>query len=327
MRKKILYVLFNTKPCGGNQVVFEHANRLIAKGHVVEIAVLYGGKPSWFALQVPCRNIVQSFLLFKPDIVVATFWITAYICLLFPAKKYYFLQALEETFYTHWFFKLLVRLTYRLPYRKIAVSHYIKDYLSHYDAEHITIIPSIGIETNVSHLKRKRPHTKTILSVVSWYKPYKGLDTLVNVVENVKKRYKEYSFTLISFESKPYKEHVFDQFISNPSKVVLQKLYQDADILLNTSSSEGFLIPGLEAMANGSLLITTNSGGINEYANTKNAIILSKVEDLWEKNILRNIETHTKYRQTIIREGMKTAQKYNWKDIINLLSYTYMKLK
>jgi len=60
----------------------------------------------------------------------------------------------------------------------------------------------------------------------------------------------------------------------------MQKIYKTADILLLTSSREGFPMVIMEAMANGVVVITTNVGGISEHiTNGENGILVSSIEE------------------------------------------------
>ena len=83
-----------------------------------------------------------------------------------------------------------------------------------------------------------------------------------------------------------------------------------------TSRTEGMPIPGVEAMASGCLFITTNSGGVLEYAkNQVNSIVLEKPEDLWEKDIIEELINNPNKMRKLILNGHITASEY-WEDNI-----------
>ena len=158
-----------------------------------------------------------------------------------------------------------------------------------------------------------------ILSVVSSYSFTKGIDLLIRAAKKIKYLHPDYCFTLVSPESKSAGV-VFDRFISNPKPIKLAKLYQESDILLSTGRSEGFFLPGLEAMACGCIFITTDSGGILNYAaNKKNCLILNSLEDLWEKDLIEILMSDDKLKQTLIQNGYKTVKRYKWEKIIDRL--------
>ena len=75
-------------------------------------------------------------------------------------------------------------------------------------------------------------------------------------------------------------------------------------------------ITGLEAMACGCLFITTDSGGVKNYAiNDYNSIIISQPKDIWEKKIIEHLFKNEKKVEMLINNGYKTANQY-WEDNI-----------
>ena len=52
-RLRVIYVTEDTGVGGGHRDIFEHLNRLRARGHDAELWTL-GGRPDWFELTVPC---------------------------------------------------------------------------------------------------------------------------------------------------------------------------------------------------------------------------------------------------------------------------------
>src|SRR5205807_3680587 len=78
---RIIYVTEDTGVGGGHRDVFEHLNRLAARGHDVSLYTL-GGPPEWFPLGVPVRSFADyrelSGALADVDAIkVATWWMTA----------------------------------------------------------------------------------------------------------------------------------------------------------------------------------------------------------------------------------------------------------
>lgn len=162
----------------------------------------------------------------------------------------------------------------------------------------------------------KRGKKVDVLSVMSWYNQHKGPDVLDEVVKKLKSKHNNYRFTLISREKKPYST-IFDEFYSNPKPKTIAKLYYRSDILLATSRSEGFFIPGLEAMACGCLFVTTNSRGVLDYAkNNVNAIIITNPDDIWKDDLIEKLLNNPSKANSLKREGHITAEKYSIENII-----------
>ncbi len=331
-KPSISYLTFNTRRNGGNKVIFEHVNRLRKKGYSIRLYSILGKQPDWFTLDVKIQSLFSFFKSSFTDIVVATFWPTAYIIFLLRVKhKFHFVQGWEEDFHTNIILKKLARYAIRLPLEKITISKFLERQINLYGNKtkpihrirHYEVDKSIFQPRRVSFNKESSKNIH-ILSVISRYKWYKGVDILHQIIVKLKKSYSNYDFTLVSNEQKPY-SLIFDHFISNPSPHHLAKIYQNSDFLLVTSRTEGFFIPGLEAMATGCILVTTNCGGIEEYAkDKKNAVILKDIRDLWRKNIIESLMKNRKLKGEIIADGYKTVNCYKWKNSIEDLEKIYL---
>jgi glycosyltransferase involved in cell wall biosynthesis len=96
--------------------------------------------------------------------------------------------------------------------------------------------------------------------------------------------------------------------------------------LLATSRTEGFFIPGLEAMASGCLFVTTNNRGVLDYAkNNRNSIIVSSPDEIWTKDIIENLIENPLKINYLIKEGYKTANKYSVENIVDELEELLIK--
>jgi GT2 family glycosyltransferase len=309
------YLIYSTKNNTGNFVIFNQVNKLLEQDYSVSVYTLGNGKQNWFELYVKIHNFIKSYFQPKPDIIVSTFWPTAYIALFMKAeKKISFSQDWGEDLHNFCLFKMAAKYSYKLPGEKIVISKYLANKIKEINPKtNINIIKNSVIDNNIFK-PNKKSKTKNspirILSIISWYTNAKGPDVLAKVATKLKKMHSNYKFILISRENKPYSE-VFDEFYSNPSKITIKKLYHKADFLLSTSRSEGLYLPGLEAMACGIPFITTNSGGVKDYAiNYYNAVILKRPEDLVRMNLIDKLIKRPGKISKIIKNGYKTASRY-----------------
>jgi glycosyltransferase involved in cell wall biosynthesis len=93
----------------------------------------------------------------------------------------------------------------------------------------------------------------------------------------------------------------------------LAMLFQQTDVFVVTSHWEGFGLPGLEAMASGCALISSDNGGCNEYAvDGVNCILYEpkNVNDL-AKKIISLIEQQD-LRKELSIAGLITAKEHSW---------------
>src|SRR5205807_9418948 len=80
-RLRIVYATEGTGVGGGHRDIFEHLNRLAARGHEVSLYTL-GESPAWFPLRVPVRTFgdydeLAQALVQLDSIKVATWWMSA----------------------------------------------------------------------------------------------------------------------------------------------------------------------------------------------------------------------------------------------------------
>lgn len=329
----IVYLIWNTKKCGGNKLVFEFANRLIEKKYPVRILSFCGGCVDWFNLKTKVGSFFRlGWVIKKSDILVATFWPTAYLSLLISAgKRVYLVLGWEPDYYSNPLLSFLARLTYKLPFKFITISSFLREkIIGERLKEKVLVIPP-SINTKVF---RPKNFTKTtqqkrrILSVISSYQLYKGLDNLVWLIRILKEKYpNRFYFVLVSFEKESYSS-VFDEFISNATRHRLVEEYQKADVFLSTSRTEGFFLPGLEAMACGCPVVMTDSGGIRDYArNGDNCLLAKNYKGIIRNGLLEKVLTDSSLRKKLFLNGLETSKIFSLKETIYKLEEYFSKIK
>jgi len=101
----------------------------------------------------------------------------------------------------------------------------------------------------------------------------------------------------------------------NVSQSVLATVYRHADILLTCSLYEGCPMPPLEAMASGVAVVTTNSGGINQYATHEENALIAFSNTITELTQLLIIAlTDSEKRKSLIKKGHETAISLNFEN-------------
>jgi hypothetical protein len=326
----VSYLLYDTKASGGMKLIFMQINGLISLGYNVNAYSFIGHKNNidWFPLKTSVRSVFQSIFDTRADFVISTFWPTSFFVNLFKGKKKFYFVLDSSDFYSWKLLKMAIKLSFKLPVDKITISEYLVDKIRSSSTK-FRIYKIISCPLNRSLFNSTKSVSKmkkdkyNILSVMSYYKYYKGPDLLVKAVKEIKKTHNNINFALVSRER--YKlDDVFDRFYSNPSDSKLASIYRNSDALLVTSRAEGLFIPGLEAMASGCPVVTTNSKGLLDYAkNNYNALIVKNLSDLWRSNIITKILKDRNLRNKIIKNGLTTASKYSSdnisKDLENIL--------
>jgi glycosyltransferase involved in cell wall biosynthesis len=313
----IRFLIWNTRKCGGNKLIFEYANRLKKRGHEIQIIVVFDKEIDWFPLQVEVKSLFDlRWIRKRTNILVATFWPTAYLSFLFPAKKRcYLVLGWEAEYYRGPLLPYLVLLSFKLPLQLMAISDFLIKKTKEIVPKKDIYLAPVGIDRNLfSPMKiTKDPQSIRILSVISAYQRYKGLDNLIMLIKKLKKKYgKKFRFILLSYERKSI-DQCFDEFISNVSNERLVEEYRRADLFLAASRVEGFFIPGLEAMACGCPVVTTDSGGVREYAKKGyNCLMATDPSEMLEKKMVETVLSNYRLRNKLVKNGLETARQFDW---------------
>ncbi len=193
------------------------------------------------------------------DVVIATWWETAeWAVALAPSKgaKAYFVQHHE----VHSYLPVdRVRATYRLPLHKIVIARWLADVMrDEYGDADVDLVPN-----SVDHDqffapprgKQARPTVGLLYATADW----KRFDLAFEAIRRVREHLPE--LEVRSFGS--WREPPFPEFVTHvaaPPQASLRDIYAACDVWLTASSSEGFNLPAMEAMACRTPVVATRTG-------------------------------------------------------------------
>ncbi len=335
-------------PIGGYKVMYEYAKRLARLGY--EITIYYPEKLAyikrgfvrilvkfllshitsywrWYDFEEMNKQIkhVQLYQLEKEkiekhDLIFVTSVETAYEVKGLELSKpvLYFIQHfenwnLDETY---------VIRSYHFGFYNIVISKWLKEKLESVNAKVFLLLPN-GIDTNVFKIiiKPEFRDDKTVMMLyhkVKWKGSLEGIEAL----KILKDEFPDLKVTLFSVFKRPASLPKWINFVRNPKLNELVRLYNEHAIFLSPSYYEGFSLPPAEAMACGCALVSTNSGGVIEYAqNGKNAEILSSPPNPEEiANAIKKIILERERRIRLAYEGNKTIQQnFSWDRSVDML--------
>jgi len=219
-------------------------------------------------------------------------------------------------------FKKMVDDTYKLPFKKVTTSLWLKELIENKLGEKVE--GAIGIGNNfdtfsLDNFENKQKNSqKTIL--MPWRRiKWKGDEDGIKALKIVKKEFPEIEVAF--FDTK--RDEIIPEwvnFYSNPSQKELKNLYLKADIFLMPSWVEGWSSPPMEAMACGAALVATKVGGIPEYTiSGENAMIMKpKNPEMIAEAIIELLKNEDK-RYNIAKAGHKYIQQFNWDGVVNKL--------
>jgi glycosyltransferase involved in cell wall biosynthesis len=319
---KIAYVLNHARVCGGVKILLEHTNYLVDRGHQVVI-ICRDEKPNWRNVKA---NFIQvphhmGFLEAMPDVdvIVCTtadqvpecYSIQKAPVILFEQGDTYIFEFDTLNNDSQTYFKEL--WSYPIPI--VGVSKILID----------TLYQNFGRRGQVlkNALDKRYFFPRThhsigkprILFVGQENNTFKGIKVIREALELVRKSGKDFDEVWVSQQTP--KSHFNGTLVINPSQQNLGNIYRSCDIFVSGSYYESFSLPPLEAMTCGCAVVSTNNLGIQEYGIDGNNCLLGEVgkPESLAKHIIDLIDNYDK-RMKLVENGYKTAQKFNWEEII-----------
>lgn len=259
-------------------------------------------------------------------------------------NMYYYIQADDYRIFDDQYLvknKILLGL-YKYATKVITYNIYKENYLfnSRFSFERFTeisrqaivdpifILPGVDLSIFFS-LSSKHSDEKSIrpikVATVLRKHPLKGSRDFLAIIENISRILNDESpgceFVAITNEDCSHLTIPGNVQILRPrNDVELAQILKQVDIFVVTSWWEGFGLPGLEAMACGCTLITTRNGGCNEYALDKVNCMTYESQNSEElEGLVLQLAKDKDLRETISKNGIKTAQSFSWKSSASML--------
>ncbi|MEW6088690.1 MAG: glycosyltransferase family 4 protein [bacterium] len=303
---KINFIIPFTYITGGIRVIFEYANRLTEKGHIVNVIyplkaynfgdttlkgfywqtkgslrnLIKGKKINWIEINFNLLQVPFITDMFVPDAdaVIATAWPTAYSVYNLSKKKgekFYFIQHYEIWSGQ----KELVDKTYNLSLYQITIASWLERLLKEkFNSKKLSVIVN-AVDINLFYNDQKTYNkNKRILMLYSQHK-WKGVEDGIRAFEIAKKSYP--NIELIMFGVKKYPDvPSYVEFYENPKQEKIREIYCSCDIFISPSWTEGCQLPPMEAMACKCAVIATNIGGIPDYTIPGKTALVSEPKDI-----------------------------------------------
>lgn len=109
-------------------------------------------------------------------------------------------------------------------------------------------------------------------------------------------------------------------FIRSPPRTQVASLMRDAAIYLCSSREEGFGMPGLEAMACGTALVTTDTKGSRDYAHHNQSALVAEPYDIRQlSRYILNLLDNPESLRRIAQAGFETSASFpTWEESARL---------
>jgi len=326
---------------GGIKAVFEFANELKKLGH--NVSVIYplmamplghkwydirnfasrvkktiinyknGPKVNWFNLRaklVGVPNLAEKYIP-KADIIVATWWETAYYVNKYnqdKGQKFYLVQHYEVWGGP----KEKVDQSYKLGLKMIIHSTWLKNILE--NKLHLRVEDLIlhAPDRNQFYLEDNFRKNKVRVLMPYRAETWKASNIGIEAFEKAKAKFLDIELVMYGLK---YSDLVpkCAEFHLLPSLDELRNIYNSCDIFLFSSECEGFGMPPLEAMACKIPVITTNVGAVADYTIPGKTALVSEPGDVnsLAQNLISLIE-NPKLRQKIGNLGYEYTKHITW---------------
>ena len=336
-------------PTGGYKVVYEYANRLVADGHRVNIVYsgsLFWRKKSLYFKLTNCVRYIQMLIkgygcrkwfnldkrvkehltlslnyrhVPQSDIYICTSPYTAMYVKDYPTEnKYYFIQG-----YENWgaVTDEKLRETYHYPLKKIVISKWLQAIIEKEENETCTLIyngfnfDDFREDIKISNKDKYR------VTMLYHTMELKGAKYGLEALGIVKREFPQLRVNLFGTPPQPAALPEWITYYHQPSKELLNKIYNEAAIFIGCSNAEGWGLTIGEAMICGAAVACTNNKGYLEMAKDGETALVSPIKDAQAlaNNIIRLIKDD-ELRHLIARNGNEFIKQFDWNS-------SYKKLK
>jgi GT2 family glycosyltransferase len=319
---RIVYVTEDTGVGGGHRDIFEHLNRLAARGHDVSLYTL-GEKPEWFELRVPVHSFpdydaLVAALTPLDAIKVATWWMTAlpvWRASVARGIPVYFVQDIETSYYPdHEQARHAVLDSYKPEFRYMTISAWNRERLRELGLDAELIPPGIDLETFRPRADVER--RADMVLALGRSNPLKNLPLTLNAWRALREPRPE--LCLFGIEPELASDSGM-RYVLSPSDEQVNELFCQATVFVQTSTHEGFALPPLEAMATGAAVVCTDAHGNRDFCVDGENCLMPDADPRSVAAALARLLGDPELRARLGQAGIETAGAYAWERRIDTL--------
>lgn len=220
-------------------------------------------------------------------------------------------------------YKIVINIVARKSKKLFVPTNFVKRDVAQYthirkDKLIVTYEAADKIEAPAEPIKGLKPNS--FIMYTGRPLPHKNLDRLVEAFKMLKTAHPALQLALVGkdhplftkLSHKVEKEQIKDViFTGYVSETQLRWLYENTSAYIFPSLSEGFGLPGLEAMAHGAPVVSSHSTSLPEvYGNAAHYFDPYDISDIATR--INEVLTIYILRERLIKAGAAQAQKYSW---------------
>lgn len=330
--------IFTRQPQGGYKMVFEYANRFALLGHRITIlfineealkqfkipnfirkmgaSYLTKIEPKWFDLNSNIKkksawgNRIDD-VIANTDVCIATSIDTVDFVKdnFSKCKKIHFIQG-HETWICD---EKTVLASYQLDWSNVVISGWLKEIVDQYAVKPAYLIKNpidLDVYQNIIPSKKRKQHS---VSVLYHTNKNKGIKYAIEALYKLKQRYQDLTVEIFGIFDRPSELPEWFNYTKGATQKQTVDIYNKTKIYLCATVEEGYGLTGLEAMACGAVLVSTDYQGVHEYAVTEKNALLSPVKnvDALVDSMTRIFENE-KLAETLRENAAETVEKFSW---------------
>lgn len=201
---------------------------------------------------------------------------------------------------------------------------------------HFTVYNALPYHFQIKKVPERTFSHPITLGVVSRLEKIKGMDLIIPAFCKVLRDYPDVKLLVVGEGS--LKESMIKQtqelgisdsieWAGRQAPHNLDKYYQQIDILLMPSRSEGFGLTAIEGMAYGCVVVASNVGGLPEVIKNKESGLLHASEDTEDiADKVKELLTHPGIAQSYSKQAHKQVQQFTFDKYAALINDVYKKV-
>ena len=327
---------YGLKPSGGFKIVYQYAYFLAENGYKVNI--VHPASMNRFPkkyLKYICKNIEKRKVKYdwklksnnineiycpsldekyipNADICFATAWQTAvYLNNYNESKgnKFYLIQHYETWNGS----EEAVNNTLRYDMTKIVISKWLMNKGKELGVNDCLYLPNAINHENFK-VYDEIDSRKNIICMMYSEVDWKGSKDGLNAINLIKEEYDFIKVKLFGKYKRPDNLPQWIEYYENPKEEELvRKIYNKSKIFLCTSWFEGWGLPPMEAMACGCAVVTTDNGGVNDFAIDEETALICEIKNprmMAEK--IKYLLDNDKIRRKLAINGANKVKEFTW---------------
>lgn len=326
---------YGNRPTGGFKVIYIYANELSKRK--IQVNLIYPAackrgiqaaagwirtyrdkknKVEWFQLDGNIRKIYVLNLKEKnipdADYTVATAYETSLYLNSYSdkkGKKIYFIQDLEVWAAKR---KKILR-SWKFDMRKIVISKYLLDIGTQIGIKDIHYLPN-AINLQKYRVYQDVNNRQECIAMMYSSAKRKGAKYGIEAIKQVKAQRPNIQAVLFGKYAKPLNLPDWIEYYENPQQdFLVKKIYNRAKIFICSSLYEGWGLPAMEAMACGAAVVTTDCGGVRDFAIPNQTAIVCPIKDHESiANSIIHLLDNNSLRMQIIENALQKIIEFDW---------------